>query len=246
MPTPQADETRDEFLSSCMGDQMQTKAYLAKIEIKAGPDEDGQIQGMASVFDVVDDGMDVVSPGAFRKTLDTIRNTGRKVPILWQHDPNQPIGVWDEITETERGLMAKGRIFKDVAKGAEAIVLARNGAVTGLSIGYRTKQATQEAGGRVRRLMELELFEISLATFPMLKDARITSVKADKPQTERQFEAVLRDAGFSRAEAKAITAGGFKAALTQRDAAEGDAADAGGVDAAFVQTVNQFFGGRNG
>lgn len=182
------------------------------LDLKKEPDEDGYFEGYASVFDVVDQGMDVVTRGAFTKSL----GSGRKIKMLWQHDKSQPIGVWDEAREDERGLFVKGRISKDVAKGREAMALMRMGALDSMSIGYRTIKAAQEGNGSVRRLLELDLMEISLVTFPMLEVATVTAVKSIK--TIRDFEAFLRDAGYSRKEATAVALHGFKAIDGQREA----------------------------
>lgn len=192
---------------------MNTKSLSVPFEMKREPDQDGTFEGYASVFDVVDNGLDVVNRGAFTKTLGQ-----RKVKLLWQHDMSQPIGVWDEIKEDERGLYVKGRIAKDVQKGAEAMALLRMGAIDSMSIGYRTVEAAKEGDGSVRRLMELDLFEISLVTIPMLDEATVTDVKSLK--TEREFEKFLRDAGYSRKEATAIALHGFKGLADQRDAVE--------------------------
>ncbi len=184
----------------------------AVFEIKKLPDQDGLFEGYASVFSVIDQGMDVVAPGAFAKSL----ATGQKVKMLWQHDQRSPIGVWDEVREDATGLFVKGRLLKDVQQGREALALMTAGAIDSLSIGYRTIEATTEGNGHIRRLVEIDLKEVSLVTFPMLTAARITSVKSIT--TEREFEAFLRDAGYSRKEAAAITLHGFKAIEGQRDA----------------------------
>ena len=199
-------------------------------ELKREPDDDGRFSGYASVFDVVDNGMDVVAKGAFTKSL-----ANRKPKMLWQHDTQQVIGVWDEVAEDERGLYVKGRLLKDVSKGREAMALLRAGALDSMSIGYRTKEAINEGSGRVRRLVEVDLFEISLVTFPMLDDALVTDVKSIK--TEREFEQFLRDAGYSRKEATALTLHGFKALNGQRDAGQEDAQNEG-IEALFRQ-INQ-------
>ena len=197
-----------------MGQALQTKT--ASFEIKRDPDADGEFEGYASVFGVVDQGMDVVERGAFAKSL----GSGRKVKMLWQHDPGKVIGVWDEISEDERGLRVKGRLLKDVSLGREAMALMRAGAIDSMSIGYRTVEAAPEAGGRVRKLMEVDLFEISMVTFPMLEDAKVTDVKSLR--TEREFEAFLRDAGYSRKEATALALHGFKGLTGLRDAGSDD------------------------
>lgn len=187
------------------------------LELKREPDTDGSFEGYASVFGIVDQGMDVVERGAFMRSLGK-----RKVKMLWQHETDKPIGVWDEIREDERGLYVKGRLLKEVDKGREAMALLRAGAIDSMSIGYRTIEAVPEGDGRVRKLTEIDLFEISLVTFPMLPDAKVTAVKSI--ETERDFEKFLRDAGYSRSEATAIASHGFKGLRNQRDADGGEAA----------------------
>ncbi len=130
------------------------------------------IEGYASLFEATDQGGDVVVKGAYAKSLAALSASGRSVKMLWQHDPAQPIGLWEEVREDGRGLWVKGRLLTNVAKGAEAAALIEAGAIDGLSIGYRTKQATKDTGGQ-RRLTELELWEVSLVTFPMLPEARV-------------------------------------------------------------------------
>lgn len=188
-------------------------------EIKVEPDDDGRFEGWASTFGNVDNGMDMIERGAFRKSL----GSGRKVKMLWQHDMGQPIGVWDEIEEREQGLYVKGRLLKDVSKGREAMALLRAGALDSMSIGYRPIEAVPEANGRVRKLIEVDLFEVSLVTFPMNDQAIVTDVKSIR--TIREFEKTLRDAGFSLKEAKAIAAEGFKGLADHRDDAEVEAVD---------------------
>ncbi len=136
-----------------------------------------EIKGYASFFDAVDQGNDVVQRGAYGASLMALKAAGRGVKMLWQHDPAQPIGVWDDVREDGRGLFVKGRILQSVEKGREAIALIEAGAIDGLSIGYRTVKATKNTKGQ-RLLQELELWEVSVVTFPMLPSARV-GAKAD-------------------------------------------------------------------
>jgi HK97 family phage prohead protease len=193
----------------------------ASFELKKEPDQDGEFEGYASVFGVVDQGMDVVERGAFAKSL----GSGRRVKMLWQHDPNKVIGVWDEIKEDERGLYVKGRLIKDVALGREAMALMRAGAIDSMSIGYRTVEAVPEAGGRVRKLMEVDLFEVSVVTFPMNEAAMVTDVKNEDGRFDpKLMERALRDVfGLSISEAKAFMAEGFKALRAPRDVGASEA-----------------------
>jgi len=102
--------------------------------------------------------------------------------MLWQHDPAQPIGIWDEVREDATGLWVKGRLLPQVEKGREAAALLAAGAIDGLSIGYRTVRAERDGKGQ-RLLQELELWEVSLVTFPMLPEARVAA-KGDEPEAE--------------------------------------------------------------
>lgn len=131
-----------------------------------------QIEGYASFFGQVDKGGDVVAKGAYAASLKRLAAKNGRVKMLWQHDPAQPIGIWDEVREDARGLYVKGRILNDVEKGREAVALIDAGAIDGLSIGYRTLRATKNDKGQ-RLLNELELWEVSLVTFPMLPSARV-------------------------------------------------------------------------
>ena len=152
------------------------------------------IEGYASVFGKTDRGGDVVQKGAYDASLKALGAAGRRVRMLWQHDPGEPIGVWDEVREDNKGLYVKGRLLKDVARAREAAALVQAGAIDGLSIGYRTIRATKDDAGR-RRLAELELWEVSLVTFPMLPDARV-GAKGEAPEdaTLRDMAAAIEDA----------------------------------------------------
>lgn len=132
----------------------------------------GTVEGYASFFDQPDQSGDVVAPGAFRASLERLKAGGRKVKFLWQHDPARPIGVWHDVREDARGLRVKGVVLSDVALGSESLALMRAGAIDGLSIGYRVVRAEKNAATGGRRLLEIDLWEVSLVTFPMLPAAR--------------------------------------------------------------------------
>ncbi|HVX37726.1 MAG TPA: HK97 family phage prohead protease [Hyphomicrobium sp.] len=191
--------------------------------------DDGVFEGYASLFNREDLGHDVITPGAFRESLAS-RGTQR-IKMLFQHDPAEPIGVWDEIREDTRGLYVRGRLMTAVAKAREVLALMRAGALDGLSIGFKTVKARRDAATGVRRLDKVDLWEISVVTFPMLPGARVESVKtrpfAVSSPTEREFERWLtRDAGLTRMEARAVLRSGFHGLKALRDAGrrfDGDA-----------------------
>lgn len=156
--------------------------------------EGAAIAGYASLFGAADQGGDVVQAGAYAASLRRLASAGSGVKMLWQHDPTKPIGVWDEVREDGRGLYVKGRLLLDVQAGREAHALLEARAIDGLSIGYRTVRAEKAAGGR-RLLHEIELWEVSLVTFPMLPEARVVADPVDlDPDLARTLADTFREA----------------------------------------------------
>lgn len=184
-----------------------------ELELKSLTDK-GQFSGYGSVFNVVDKGGDIVAPGAFSESLGKWKKSGRTVPVLWQHQTDQPIGAWDNLKEDDHGLLGDASLWLDEAPYAR---LAHKGmqskAITGLSIGYRVKDYSINQDTGVYTLQKLDLVEISVVTNPMNEDARIESVKsmleAGRLPTVREFEEFLREAGFSKSQAAAVANGGL-------------------------------------
>jgi HK97 family phage prohead protease len=194
---------------------MNEKKHLrVAAEIKATAE--GVIEGYGSVFGNVDSYGDIVVAGAFAQTL-----KGDRAPaMLWQHNPDEPIGVWTEVREDKRGLVVKGQLALGTQRGREALELIKMGALSGLSIGYSTVKSSFDEQSGIRSLLELDLWEVSPVTFPANEAARITSAKsAEGIKTIRDFENFLREQGFSRGAAAAIARHGFKA--TQGEPAAG-------------------------
>lgn len=180
---------------------------------------DGSFSGYASLFGAVDLGKDMVMRGAFARS---IRERGPGgIRMLYQHDPAAPIGTWTELREDVRGLFVKGRLAGGVSKAREVLSLMRDGALDGLSIGFRTVKARKDGRSGVRQILEADLWEISVVTFPMLPGARVETVKGGLP-TVRIFERWLtRDAGLTRGEARAVIAKGYASLVAGRDAGPG-------------------------
>ena len=151
---------------------IQTKALPAAL---ASIEPDGSFEGYAALFGRVDLGRDLILPGAFARSLGE-RGAGG-VRMLFQHDPNEPIGTWQTLREDATGLFVRGRLTLDVARAREVQALMRAGAIDGLSIGFRTVEGRTDPRSRVRRLVRIDLWEISVVTFPMQPDARIATVK---------------------------------------------------------------------
>jgi len=155
-------------------------------EVGLSVTDGSRIEGYASLFGACDQGGDVMEKGAYARSLAALSKTGVRVKMLWQHDPAQPIGVWDEIREDDTGLYVQGRLLKSVARAREAAALVEAGAIDGLSIGYRTVRATKDDKG-LRHLSDVELWEVSLVTFPMLPEARVNQAEGSKAQPAGDF-----------------------------------------------------------
>lgn len=171
-------------------------------DVKQVSDE-GSITGYGAVFNNIDYGFDKIAPGAFKASI-----RGKKsIPMLWQHFSNEPIGVWNQLMEDENGLLVKGEINLDVQKGREARSLAKQGAVTGLSIGFFPEDFSYEDD--VRILHKVDVVEVSMATFPMNPLAQVMDAK--ELCTIKGFEQAMRERlGLSRKAAEAIRLHGIE------------------------------------
>jgi HK97 family phage prohead protease len=138
--------------------------------------EDGTFTGYASLFGVKDLGRDIVQTGAFTQSLKS-RPAG-KVKMLRAHEPNEPIGIWILLEQDSRGLKATGQLILATVKGRETYELMKAGAIDGLSIGYKSIKDSIDRKSGTRILETVDLFEISIVTFPMLPTATITRVKS--------------------------------------------------------------------
>jgi HK97 family phage prohead protease len=139
--------------------------------VRPDPAPGGIVTGYASLFNVADLGRDVVMPGAFADSVARRRPGG--IRMLWQHDPAQPVGRWDAVREDARGLHVRGRLNLEVARARELAALLRDGAIDGLSIGFRAVEAKRDRASGLRRLFRVDLWEVSLVTFPMQPGARV-------------------------------------------------------------------------
>lgn len=144
-------------------------------------DEKGVFAGYASVFHVVDSQRDEVVPGAF---LDTLRVRDTPVKLLWQHRLDEPIGVITALFEDARGLYIEGQLLLDVAQAREAYSLLKAGAVSGLSIGYTPRRYKMDPDSGVRKLLAIDLVEVSLVTLPANARAQVTVVKDAQERLE--------------------------------------------------------------
>ncbi|MBZ9674544.1 HK97 family phage prohead protease [Mesorhizobium sp. ES1-1] len=198
---------------------MKNKHLEFNAEFKAvGDDNSGEFEGYGSVFGVVDSYNEVVDKGAF---VDSLAKNGLP-KLLLQHSTWMVGGVYLEAREDERGLFVRGKLNLEVQAAREAYSLLKQGALSGLSIGFRTVREETNADTRITHIKEVRLYEVSIVTFPANEAATISAVKS-APDTIRDFENFLREAGkYSQSEAKLIASKGFNALQAHREG--GDAA----------------------
>jgi len=198
---------------------MELKYLERPFEIKAVED-DGTFEGFGSVFGNVDSYKEIVAPGAFAESLAGWKAAGRLPPVLWQHRSGEPIGPYLAMEEQAVGLYVKGSLLvNDVQRAKEARALMKAKAVNGLSIGFVTREDSYDRVSGIRTLKKVDLWEVSVVTFPANPAAQISSVKSaiDAIETLRDAESFLRDVGrLSNAQAAAFISR-FKSLSGQRD-----------------------------
>lgn len=181
---------------------MKMKRIQIPFEIKAA--EGGKVEGYGSVFGNVDAYGDTIEKGAFAKSLSAHAEKGTAPAMLWQHNPDWPIGKWTEFSEDDHGLKVKG-VLADTAQARDVEALVRLGAISGASIGFMTKADEMDRESGVRTIKEVDLWEVSLVTFPANEAARIAAKSAVIESMEiREIERLLRDAGLSQRESKSV------------------------------------------
>ena len=195
--------------------------------------EEGTFEGYGSIFNNVDSYGEKVAPGAFGESLARHQREGTKPLMLWQHNSDEPIGVWENLAEDGKGLKGTGRFVLETARGREAHALLKAGAIRGLSIGYRELEAEPDGNNRI--LKKLDLMEISVVSFPANRRANVTAVKSERmeefarrlrdgdPMPIKDFEDILREAGVPKSMAVAIASHGYAKAI--RSESEGDKAN---------------------
>jgi HK97 family phage prohead protease len=186
---------------------MATKTRDFSFELK-GISDTGTFDGYGSVFGVKDSYDEIVAPGAFADSLAAHKTAGTMPAMLWQHRSAEPAGVWTSIEEDSIGLKMTGQLALKTQRGAEAYELLKMKAISGLSIGFMTREDAFDRVSGVRTLKKVDLWETSLVTFPANDSARIQGVKnIEGLTTLSEIEDYLREAGgFSRNEAKCLIA----------------------------------------
>ena len=170
--------------------------------------DQGVVSGILNYFGNKDYAGDITMKGAFTKSLTDITKSGRDLVVLWQHDHSKPIGVWKNLRETSRGLEGDAHLNMNVTLAQEAFALAKQGALSGFSIGYYVIDEMYDPSSKANRLLELSLLETSLVTFPCNDLSRTEGIKMKLKNNElptvRELETVLKEIGYSNTDAKTI------------------------------------------
>lgn len=188
------------------GREIKTRDFALDVKAVA---EDGTFTGYASVYDVIDSYKEIVARGAFKRTLGIWDSRGKLPPVLWQHRAGEPLGPYLEMREDNHGLFVKGQLLvDDIARAREARALMKAKAIGGLSIGFSVMVDSFDKSTGITTLQDIDLWEVSVVTFPANEKAQVESVKqildAGRMPTLREFETLLRDEGLSNTQAKNI------------------------------------------
>lgn len=219
--------------------EVETRHAVSSIEIKA-VSETGEIEGYGSVFENEDSYGDTVAKGAFLESLSEHKAAGTMPAMLYQHRSDEPIGVWDHMEEDSTGLLCRGKLLMDTQKGKDVHAMLTAKAIRGLSIGFIAKkwENTDEDDYWTRRVIQIDLWEVSVVTFPANRAATVTDVKnRPKIETIRDLERYLRDVGCSKSEAAAAIAA-VKRDVARRDS-EGEARQIQNSLNGFLQHIQE-------
>ena len=199
----------------------ETRSFALQIKATG---EDGTVEGYGSIFGVTDKYNDIIAAGAFVDSLKEHKASGTMPAMLWQHESDEPIGIWTDMAEDAKGLRIKGRLALDTTRGKEAFALLKMGALNGLSVGFISKQWSYDTETDIRTLTEIDLWEVSIVTFPANEKARVTQIKsADEAVTPKDAEKILREAGFSKSDATSFVSRVMRMGETRRDSADSTA-----------------------
>lgn len=234
---------------------MRHDAMFVPFEFKAADDDTAMsFSGYGSVFGTVDSYGDTIAKGAFKSTLREWKTSGKLPKLLLQHggggvfggnaDDMVPIGKWEEMREDDHGLFMRGRLFDVGTDRVKATYAAmKEGELDGLSIGFRTRKSKMDEETGIRTLTDVQLFEVSLVTFPANDPARVAEVRADVDlPSVREFERwVQREAGFSARQAEVLISKGYRAlrggSVPSNEACEAFIASAKAAAASFLTGV---------
>lgn len=215
--------------------KLQQKSQITEFKFAGAA---GAFEGYAAVFGNVDQGGDVIAPGAFKQVVQDRRG---QVLILYQHSMRDPIGR-AQVAQDGYGLHVRGQLALDDATAAKAHALMTGGVIDAMSIGYEVLPngaQWHESGARV--LTDLKLYEVSVVTFGMNELARVDVVKSVRDCAQvRDLEHLMRESPYfalSSRKAKAA-ANALWPILNAREAQE-DARDERAEAMAFAKSLDR-------
>lgn len=195
---------------------MQRKVRNFTFDVKEADDK-GHFAGYASVYNVIDSYQEIVAPGAFANSLKRWEARGRLPPILWQHSSRDPVGPFTKMVEDSRGLYVEGQLLvDDVQRAREARALLRSKTIDGMSIGFNSVVEEWDSKTKLLTLKEIDLWETSIVTFPANSESLVTEVRSmlgNGAPSIKEVEEILREAGFSRSQAKGFVSRGYAGLL---------------------------------
>jgi HK97 family phage prohead protease len=171
----------------------------------------GNFTGYGSVYNVVDQGDDIVASGAFAESIEALMAKKRLPSMLFGHRAGElPVGAYQSMREDSTGLWLDGNIAIDTQKGGDLhklMMMKPVPAISGLSVGFITRDDSYDRVTGIRTIKKADLFEVSIVNFPINDLARVQSVKGiELIEDLKSAEQFLRDVGLSRTEAKAFIA----------------------------------------
>lgn len=201
----------------------------------------GEFEGYASVFDVIDFYKEVVMPGAFAETISAWKAKDRYPPALWQHLSYEPVGPITHMEEDDKGLFVRGHLLvDDVPRAREARALIHAKAISGMSFGFDVIDEEYDSRAGVMKLKKIDLWEVSVVTFPANEAAQIAGVKGfnGRLPSTREFEEFLREAGFSRTHSAAIATHGLGRLQREAESQRARGAAVIDLDAIAARVIN--------
>jgi hypothetical protein len=191
--------------------------FAPMLEFKLDATQPGRFKGYGSTFGNVDLGKDRCVKGCFARSLAEHAKNGTKPAMNWMHDKTEPVGDWIDANEDSKGLMLEGQLWtgdQETECSRKAANMLRGTGPKGLSMGYKTQKFGYDQKTGVRSLEDVDLMEVSVVGYGMNPKAVVTHIKSlfsdGLAPTVRDIEELLRDAGFSAAQAKAFIATGWK------------------------------------
>lgn len=165
----------------------------------------GAVTAVVTSFKNLDVVNDRILPGALD---DYLKGFGGGLPMLFQHTSNEIIGVWNKLSIEGDKVIGNGQIFSEVSKGSDTMVLMSKGLIGATSIGFTSSDYDKNEDGGID-FKKIELKEISMVMKPANPKAQVISAKNDEGRIDiRKVESILREAGLSRNESKALLSKG--------------------------------------